>query len=481
MDDGARAGVPALSEYHDADTDERQEFHNDEDREGDEGPTVDPSGMLSCAIPCDVNNAYQFARLHIDNVRFLRDLKVWLIWDRHRWTVARRGEEYRMMVATLGAKFTESLDAGDAMAEHYMKSLNDPKINMALRCAANMDTVACTSDQFDADPWKLGTANGTLDLRSGRLSAGSRYDMITRASPIEYDNRAKCWRFDEFLREVYGDEAVIDYVMRFFGYCLTGDVSEERMLVLLGNGANGKNTLVDIVRYILGPLARPLPTGALGKRMQWYTPMIMSECQGRRLVVLNEESRGAELNDGFFKALVSKDPPSGRRIRRDFEPFQPTAKAVMLTNNLPRIRDRTDGTWRRLAVVHHPRRFEIDRTLEPQLRSEAPGILRRLVEGCMEWQRRGLSDMPRSMVDALEQYRLSQDPVVAFIEAMCVVGNDKSVARPALGDAYHRWTTANHITSGERLGQHDLYEEMRRRFDERKTNGGFRFFGIGLR
>jgi putative DNA primase/helicase len=218
----------------------------------------------------------------------------------------------------------------------------------------------------------------------------------------------------------------------------------------------------------------------MGTRMSpYYGPMITAEGRGRRVLVLNEQARGAELDDGHFKSLVSKDEQSGRRMRRNLEQFQPTAKVVLLTNNLPRIRDQTGGTWRRIAVVRHPRAFCLDRDLEPQLRAEVPGILRRLVEACLVWQRRPLTTaMPKAIVDQVDAYRRAQDPVTDFIEAMCVVDGKQWVARSTLWNAYRQWARIN-LNPRERLGQHDFNDEMRRRFHERKS-GVWGFDGISL-
>jgi putative DNA primase/helicase len=39
-------------------------------------------------------------------------------------------------------------------------------------------------------------------------------------------------------------DVLVDYVQRFLGYCLTGNVAEQILAIFWGIGANGKSTLL---------------------------------------------------------------------------------------------------------------------------------------------------------------------------------------------------------------------------------------------
>jgi putative DNA primase/helicase len=45
---------------------------------------------------------------------------------------------------------------------------------------------------------------------------------------------------------------VRDFVRRYIGYSLTGDTREQALAIVSGSGANGKSTLVETVRALLG-------------------------------------------------------------------------------------------------------------------------------------------------------------------------------------------------------------------------------------
>ena len=87
----------------------------------------------------------------------------------------------------------------------------------------------------------LNLKNGTLELRDDfRFRAHDRTDLITKLSPITYDQNAQCPEFLKFINRVLPDQEVCEFVQRWFGYCLTGR-REQVFLVAFGEGRMGKH------------------------------------------------------------------------------------------------------------------------------------------------------------------------------------------------------------------------------------------------
>src|SRR5712664_3932568 len=108
------------------------------------------------------------------------------------------------------------------------------------------------ADTFDADPWTLGVTNGVIELKTGKQREARREDFLTKRSPVEYDQKARCPCFLAFLRNIFdGNQALVDFVQRAAGYTLTGDTREQCLFLLYGTGANGKSTLLNALREVL--------------------------------------------------------------------------------------------------------------------------------------------------------------------------------------------------------------------------------------
>jgi putative DNA primase/helicase len=103
--------------------------------------------------------------------------------------------------------------------------------------------------------------------------------------------------------------------------------------------------------------------------------------------------------------------------------FDPTHSLWLQTNHLPEISGRDTGIWRRIRVVKWERTFtgrEEDQTLGETLEAEAPGILRWLVQGCLEWQRHGLQE-PEAVKRETLAYRRAEDTFSRFQESVGLV------------------------------------------------------------
>src|SRR5690606_15911072 len=106
--------------------------------------------------------------------------------------------------------------------------------------------IALTPDDLDADPMLLNCINGTVDLRTGERRAHRREDLITRLAGAAFDPGATAPLFDRLLRRIFRsiiDEHPdwLDWFQLIMGYCATGDVREQIMLIWHGEGANGKS------------------------------------------------------------------------------------------------------------------------------------------------------------------------------------------------------------------------------------------------
>jgi putative DNA primase/helicase len=90
----------------------------------------------------------------------------------------------------------------------------------------------------------LNVPNGTVDILSGEFREYRQEDMITKIANVEYDPKADCPMWKQFVREIMDYKAdIIKFVQTVAGWSLSSDISEQTMFILYGTGANGKSTL----------------------------------------------------------------------------------------------------------------------------------------------------------------------------------------------------------------------------------------------
>lgn len=436
------------------------------------------------AAPAEITEldvSERFVRRFGAELRYCRALGGWFRWDGARW--CRDASEHARECAKQTARDLAAEAAAlfdDDKFKAAKRAGSAKGVDATLSLARSAPGIVFVAEDADSDPWLLNCQNGTLDLRTGTLQDHDRVDLITRVCPVNYDPQADAPMFRQFLNEVQPDPDVRAYLARLLGYAAVGVVREHVIGVFCGPGANGKSVLAESVSHALGDYAQPGPSSLIVESGSNH-PTDVASCLGSRLVLVHETKRGAGFDASKIKLLTGGDKLTARYMARDFFSFFPSHTIVMLSNYRPQA-DATDAAlWRRVQLVPFDVVIPVerrDRDLAEKLRGEAPGILRWLVEGALEWQRTGLAP-PVVILDQTERYRASEDVIGAFLEERTVRLKGAQVKAGALYTAFKAWCQEN----GQReTGGKDFSAEITGRgFERVERNTGRIYLGIGLR
>ncbi len=437
------------------------------------------------ATRTDVGASKAFGTLHGRDLRHVHG-QGWRVWRSGAWPQDRTGEVMARAKATAEAILHSAVEIGDkatreAAVKWALRGFSESRLAAMVNLAASEPGIGVTRDAFDRDPWLFNVRNGTIDLRAGELRPHRRSDMITKQSPVAFDPTATCPTFDAFLkRNLDSRQAVIGFVQRTAGYCMTGDTRERKLIMAHGPTGGGKTTFSNVLHDTFGDYAVQAPSDALLARRRDEHPTAIASMEGARLVLACEVDEGRRLAEGLVKQITGRDRVSSRRMREDYREFSPTFKIIIACNHLPVIRGTDSAIWARVDLVPFTVSIppdEQDKTLPDKLRGELPGILRWALAGCLEWQRGGLQE-PVDVTSATDSYRRDMDILAAFLEQECVQTDGASVGKGALYKAYSEWCKS----TGEEVLSQKLFNA---RLQERKVKDGrtgrLRFWsGIGL-
>ncbi len=262
-------------------------------------------------------------------------------------------------------------------------------------------------------------ANGTIDLRWGNLYLHSESNQFTLRSSVTYDVEATCPLWIKFVDEFCcADVEMVRFVQAWCGYCISGDVSEQKMAIFYGPGANGNSVLLETVKHVMGDFAAVIPSNSLLQRQSEASNDI-AMLAGKRFVVASESDEGKPLAEGRVKALTGGDEIVCRKLFEEFQTFTPRFKLNLMTNHKPRVSGSDFGIWRRLLLIPCDARVDNpDKHLITKLKAEASGILNWLIEGYQIWLAEGLT-IPSRISAATDAYRAECDAVGRFINEKC--------------------------------------------------------------
>ncbi|MBA3516865.1 MAG: hypothetical protein H0T75_04310 [Rhizobiales bacterium] len=280
--------------------------------------------------------------------------------------------------------------------------------------------LAATVDQWDADPWLLNTPDGVINLRTGAMRDHDPSDHITRMTAV-WPGQI-CPTFINFLDRITDADADLQgFLQRVFGYALTGSTREHALFFGHGKGSNGKSVLLSTIAGIMGDYHRTAPietfTASAGDRH----PTDLAGLRGARLVTAVETEEGRRWAESRIKALTGGDPIAARFMRQDFFEYVPQFKLVIAGNHKPGLRSVDEAIRRRFHLIPFAVTIpaaERDQNLAERLKREWPGILEWMLQGCADWQERGL-DPPASVSAATEAYLEAEDALSAWIEENC--------------------------------------------------------------
>jgi putative DNA primase/helicase len=371
--------------------------------------------------------------------------------------------------------------------------------NKALAFASTVPGGLGTSGSvFDKNGWILPCNNGVIDLRTGAHRAGRCDDYATIASPVDWkgiEEPAETW--ERTLSEIFGgNQELVDFFRRLCGLAIIGEHIESNLVILYGpHGRNGKSLITEVIRWVLGSFAFPIPSEIMtdqGKtrNSSGPSPDIML-LKGLRLAFGSETKQQDKLDVNQIKWLTGGDTLVARGLQKDFTSFEPSHTLFLLTNHKPHAPADDHAFWERVLLIPFEMSFvdrepqaenerRQDKNLKKKLRNEASGILAWLVRGCLEYQTKGLQP-PQIVKQATTEYRKDEDILADFIDEECIVldsENDGYVHAGKLYERFTEWyksTVGNKVPSGTWFGKN-----MARRFYRSKKNGMRCFFGLRL-
>lgn len=453
--------------------------------EESEQPPTSTSVMLTANLT-DVGNAQRLVERHGADLRYIKTQKSWVIWDGTRWCEDETGEIVRRGKDTLRAMYgaaqqIKSKGKRAALAEWALKSESHKALTSMIELAKTEPGVSSRTTDYDLDPFLFNCANGTMDLKTGELRPHRRDDMLMHQSPVIYDPAARAPQWDRFLHEIMdGDAELISFLQRAGGYALTGSIREECLFLFEGNGANGKGTFCGAIEGVMGSYATTAAFSTFLVRKSEGARNDIARLHGTRFVVASEASEGSRLDEAAIKSLTGGDRVAARFLYKEEFTYLPTFKLFFAVNALPNIRGLDDGIWRRIHLL--PFLIDIpagkrDLQLKEKLRQEYPGILRWLVEGCLEWQRQGLNP-PQKVREASRKYRERMNPIAEFIQERCSCDPTYKMLAKDLYVAYLAWCSENHAYEKQR---NDFYDAIKKQGFRTHSDGKHPMVVFGLR
>lgn len=202
-------------------------------------------------------------------------------------------------------------------------------------------------------------------------------------------------------------------------------------------GNNGKGTLVELMRNICGPQTyASVPLADFSKEFM-LEPLTRAQA-----ILVDENNVGTYIDQAAnLKAIITNDVISINRKYRSPIAYQFYGFMVQCLNEMPRVRDRSESFYRRQLFVPFNKSFTgVERRYikdEYMSRTDVlQYVLKRVLNDMDDYYE--LSEPPETQ-EALNEYRLANDPVRAFWDVFAHDFAWDALPYEFLYDLYTQW------------------------------------------
>lgn len=260
----------------------------------------------------------------------------------------------------------------------------------------------------------------------------------TACHPVPEETPSSAW--ESFVSGLWPDDPdAVTLLQEWFGYVLSGDTRQQKMLLVVGPPRSGKGTIGRVMQSLLGD--RDVAASTLSSLAQNFG---LSSLIGKSLAIVADARFGGQSTDVVVERLLSITGEDLQTIDRKHQALwigRLGCRFMVMTNELPRLGDASGALASRFLILRTSQSWlgREDLGLEDRIRSDMAGILRWALDGLDRLRERGRFTAPESSrEDAADLVDLAS-PVSAFIRDRCVTGPEREVPAADLYEAWSEW------------------------------------------
>lgn len=345
--------------------------------------------------------------------------------------------EFEAGLAKKDPKYPTTIPVTNARAANALGALRS-----IVRVPHDLEPPVWLEGDHPAPAGLLPMRNGIFDLAAGRLHPLDPDFFTLNVLPYDYVPNAPApadWL--KFLGQLWGeDRAAIACLQEWFGYLLTPDTRQQKILMLIGPKRCGKGTLLRVAQALIGPGNAASPTlGSLAG------PFGLQPLLGKSLATVGDARLSGRADVSAIAerllGISGEDSQTVERKHTTSLTLKLPTRFVLATNELPRLTDSSNALAGHFIVLSLTNSFfgREDHGLAARLLAELPGILRWAIQGAERLRARGHFVQPVSGAELVTELEDLASPVGAFVRATCRVGPGERIEVGEMYSAWKRW------------------------------------------
>jgi putative DNA primase/helicase len=247
-----------------------------------------------------------------------------------------------------------------------------------------------------------------------------------------------------FLATVFpGDQASIDLLQEWFGYCQVSDVHLQKMMLLWGITRSGKGVLAELLENLLGKASViPMKLSDFGSSGGLWAAMTSSLgiFYDARISKWADSSAAVET---LLSVAAGEPQCVNRKFLKPVKVSLPT-RLMVISNELPQVSDTSGALAGRFLILHFTQSFlhREDHGITARCLRELPSILLWSLEGLRRLRTNDRFTVPASSLESHQDLMETISPVTGFVSDRCTLDPEARVEESVLFAEYIKWCTA---------------------------------------
>ena len=356
-------------------------------------------------------------------------------------------------------------DAFEKIARQFKYNLkiNDFKEMMrALRCL--VPRVARTKD-----PNLVPVNNGVFDYDTKTLLPFSPDYVFLSKCRVDYNSNAvnvilhndednTDWNVEDWMFELSDDKGVTNLLWQILGAIIRPYVNWNKAAWFYSQtGNNGKGTLCELMRELVGEGSyASVSLSDMGK------DFALESLINSTAVIVDENNVGTYIDKAAnLKALITHDVVQINRKFKQMIPFRFHGFMVQCLNEMPRVKDKSDSFYRRQIFIPFKKTF----TGRERKYIKNDYLHRKEVLEYVLFKVLNMDyyefDVPDSCLNALEEYKIYNDPVRQFAEEVLPSLVWDGLPYSFLYELYCAWYKRQNAGKGTQTSQRGFTMELK--------------------
>lgn len=330
---------------------------------------------------------------------------------------------------------------------------------------------------FDSNIDIINMKNGLYNLRTNTLEPHSPEYLSLKQCPITYDPDAKPRLFRKFIREIVYFEDIRS-LLELMAYTFYRANPFEVIVILLGDGSNGKSVLFNLLTAVQGESN----VSNVSIKAMLERPFALYDLVGKNCNLDSELSTGRIEDTATLKKITGQQLVRVEQKNQKAFDARLYAKVWLNANKMPYSSDQTNAWYRRNIIIATPNTFDvkkdpiqrikkIDINLIDKLttKEELSGIFNVLMTNLRRvLKHKEIFVNAKTIEDRRAKYQLAADPIGAFIDKainpVIDLETENNTIKDVMYVAYSEFCSTNNLSA---VKKEAFGKTLRKRFQWR--------------